>query len=103
MNDSVDIKTAQQKLQKALKSLEGSLTPLLSRIDSLEAQASEAGAFSEDRSRLASELDLAQANLSEAQTKFKAREQEFESLADETTKELDRVIKQVRAALGQDE
>lgn len=103
MNDSVDIKTAQQKLQKAIKNLEGSISPLLSRIDSLESQVNEAGAFSEDRSRLASELDLAKANLSEATTKFKTREQEFESLADETTKELDRVIKQVRAALGQDE
>jgi len=98
MNDSADMKMAADRLQNALRSLEGALDPLLDRVNVLEASAKEAATLSEDRASLASELDEAKAK-AEA---FEAREKEFNSLADETTAELDRVIRQVRQALGED-
>ena len=44
---------------------------------------------------MAADLDNAKAR----EKSFSAREAEFNALADETTKELDRVIRQVRGAL----
>jgi len=98
MNDSADMKVAADRLQNALRSLEGALDPLLERVSVLERSAKEAATLSEDRASLASELDEAKAK-TEA---FDAREKEFNVLADETTAELDRVIRQVRQALGED-
>lgn len=98
MNDSVDMKMAADRLQNALRSLEGALDPLLDRVTVLEASAKEAATLSEDRAELASQLDEAKAT-SEG---LEAREKEFNALADETTAELDRVIQQVRHALGKD-
>lgn len=98
MNDSADMKMAADRLQNALRSLEGALDPLLERVSFLEAEAKETATLSEDRAALASQLDEAKAK-SES---FDAREKEFNLLADETTAELDRVIRQVREALGED-
>ena len=98
MVDSADMKIAAEKLHDALQSLEGALDPLLERVSILEASAKEAATLSEDRAALASQLDESKAK-SEA---FEAREKEFNALADETTAELDRVIRQVREALGED-
>ncbi len=98
MNDSADMKMAADRLQNALRSLEGALDPLLERVSVLEAVAKETATLSEDRAALASQLDEAKAK-SES---FAAREKEFNLLADETTAELDRVIRQVREALGED-
>jgi len=98
MNDSADMKTAADRLQKALRSLEGALDPLLARVSDLETSVNEAKKLGEDRAALAGQLDEAKAK-TEA---FEAREKEFNALADETSAELDRVIRQVRHALGED-
>ena len=98
MNDSVDMKMAADRLQNALRSLEGALDPLLDRVNVLETSAKEAATLSEDRAALAAQLDDAKAT-SEG---LEAREKEFNLLADETTAELDKVIRQVREALGED-
>lgn len=97
MNDSADIKTAADKLQSALRSLEGSLSPLLDKVSRLETQAKEAETMGADRADLAAKLDESKA---QAQS-YAEREKEFSALADETTQELDRVIRQVRTALGE--
>jgi len=59
MNDSADMKMAADRLQNALRSLEGALDPLLERVGVLEASAKEAATLSEDRAALASQLDEA--------------------------------------------
>ena len=97
MNDSADMKLAADRLQNALRSLEGVLDPLLDRVSVLETSAKEAATLSEDRAALATQLDEAKAK----SENFEAREKEFNALADETTAELDRVIRQVREALGE--
>ena len=97
MNDSADIKTAADRLQSALRSLEGSLSPLLDKVSRLEAEAKEAETMNEDRAELAAKLDASKAK----EEGYAAREKEFNALADETTQELDRVIRQVRTALGE--
>ena len=91
------MKIAADRLQNALRSLEGALDPLLDRMTVLEASVKEAATLSEDRAELASQLDEAKAK-SEG---LEVREKEFNLLADETTAELDRVISQVRRALGE--
>jgi hypothetical protein len=97
MNDSADIKTAADRLQSALRSLEGSLGPLLDKVSRLETEAKEAQTMTEDRAVLAAKLDESTAK----EESYAAREKEFNVLADETTQELDRVIRQVRTALGE--
>lgn len=98
MNDSADMKRtsladAAKALQHALKSLETSLDPMLSRLERLETKAKEAEGFSEDRARLASELDAAL----EAR---QARESEFESLSKRTREELDLTIAALKDVLS---
>lgn len=97
MNDSADIKTAADKLQSALRALEGSLTPLLDRVNRLETANKEAETMGVDRAALAAKLDESTAK----EEGYAAREKEFNALAAETTQELDRVIRQVRTALGE--
>ena len=97
MNDSADIKTAADRLQSALRSLEGSLTPLLDKMSRLEMANKEAETMGADRADLAAKLDASTAK----EEIYAAREKEFNALADETTQELDRVIRQVRTALGE--
>lgn len=97
MNDSADIKTAADRLQSALRSLEGSLSPLLEKVSRLEIEAKEAETMNTDRAALAAKLDESTAK----ENQFAAREKEFNALADETRQELDRVIRQVRTALGE--
>ena len=96
MNDSADIKIAADRLQQALRQLEDSLDPLLAKVGRLEKVASEADDFGKDRANLARKLDEAAAR----EEAFKEKEAEFSALADETTGELDRVIRQVKMALG---
>lgn len=97
MNDSADIKMAVDRLQQALQKLERSIDPILEKVTHLEKVAAESQEFGKDRARLAQMLDVSAARAKE----FDVREAEFSKLADETTEELDRVIKQVRFALGQ--
>lgn len=95
MTDSADMNQAAKQLQTALSKLEGSLSPLLSKVSRLEKTAQDAQAFTEDRSRLASELDLAKSQ----NEQLMARDAEFNRLADATTQEIDRVIADVQRAL----
>jgi len=96
MSDSADMSNAAKRLQEALTTLEGSLSPLLAKVTHLEKTAGDSEAFSEDRARLASELDVAKSQ----NEHLTAREAEFNRLADETTQELDRVIADVERALN---
>lgn len=66
------------------------------RLQKLEKASGDNEAFSDDRARLARELDTAKAN----EATLLAREKEFTLLADETMQELDAVISQVRDTLG---
>lgn len=91
-------KEAAERLQRALKSLDHSLTPLVKRVGELEEGAADSKNFEMDRARLASELDAAKAR----ELEYKAREEDVAQLADETAKELDGVISQVLRALGED-
>jgi len=95
MSDGVDMNEAAKALQTALSKLEGSLSSLLSKVSRLEKAEQDGQAFSEDRARLASELDLAKSQNEQHQ----AREAEFSALAAQTTQELDRVIADVQRAL----
>lgn len=90
-------KEAADRLQQALASLEQSLNPLISRVNDLEQDAKDNSGFEEDRARLASDLDAAQAR----EESYKDREAEMSTLAHETTQELDMVISQVLHALGE--
>ena len=116
MTESADLKIAADRLQRALQSLEESLEPIVHKVRSLEQSLAEAGDFDTDRATLASQLDEAVAREQEndARTKeleardqerqaqakeFEAREKEFSDLAQETTQELDRVIRQVKHVL----
>ncbi len=96
MNDSADIKFAADRLQEALKKLEGALDPLLEKVGRLEKTAIEAEDFGKDRASLARRLDESAVREKE----FEEKEAEFSALAEETTSELDRVIRQVKQALG---
>lgn len=96
MNDSADIKIAIDRLQGALQKLEASIDPLLQKVSDLEKIAVESEGFSADRAQLAQQLDASAAR----EKAFEAREIEFSTLAKDTTQELDRVIGQVRRALG---
>ena len=99
MNDSADMKSAAQSLQLALTKLEGALDPLMRNVHQLKAEATESEGFSQDRARLASELDNAKAEAEDLQKKMVAREKEFASLAEESTQELNSVIKTVQIAM----
>lgn len=113
-------RTAADKLQRALKSLEEALDPLVERVTALEGEAatheaallasenalvaregeiSDTRNFEEDRARLAADLDAAKAR----EEQYIAREQDVASLANETSAELESVISQVLLALGEDE
>jgi len=96
MNDSADIKTAAARLQTALRSLEDSLDPIITRVSKLEKIAKEAETFGEDRAQLATLLDESTAK----EAVFAKREAEFKALADSSTQELDDIISQVQRALA---
>ena len=119
MNDSADIKLAADRLGDAIGSLETTLGPMLSRITKLEKMASESQNFEADRAELARQLDQSESRavdfearesefqerekaFAEKESAFEARETEIAELAAETRRELDHVISQVRAALGQE-
>ena len=93
MNDSADIKKASQRLNLAVSNLIKTITPLIDRIDRLEAAVKEGKQFNEDRSRLARELDESQASLAV----ISAREANLSQLASETRAELDQAINEIAA------
>lgn len=95
MNDSADIKTAAARLQSALRSLEESLGSITTRVNNLEKVAKEAENFQQDRAQLATLLDESTAK----EAVFTERETEFNALADQSAKELDLIISQVKQAL----
>ena len=109
-NSGAAVKEAANRLQRAIKTLETSLNPIVSKVSELERQAEAAKSFEGDRSRLASELDEAKVREEESKARdeqakareneFIEREKEFSDLAHETTAELDAVISQVLHALG---
>jgi len=79
--------------------LESAVLPLGKKVSQLEKVSTEAEVFSRDRAKLASELDIAKAEHEAMEANMNKREKEFESLADETTQELDRVIRHVQSTL----
>lgn len=98
MNDSADMKQATLKeaalaLQTALAALETSLDPMMRKLAQLETKAREAEGFSEDRVRLAAELD-------DALDARRLREAEFDALSKQTRAELDMTIAALQQALG---
>jgi|GEM_PF-1553608 len=101
---TLSVAQAANRLQDALKSLEGALTPMASRLKALEAGSEEASTLQEDRARLARELDDAKAlnaQYASKEAQWEQTEKEFSELAGETMAELDAVIRQVQHALGQ--
>jgi len=97
MDKPSDIRDAANRLQSALQSLEGALDPLIQKVNKLEKSAKEAGNFEADRASLAAELDEAKAR----EKVYKERQGMMSMLADETTKEIDRAIKEVQSVLTQ--
>ncbi|GHA85977.1 hypothetical protein GCM10009069_06480 [Algimonas arctica] len=98
MNDSADMKQPTLKdaalaLQTAVAALEKSLDPMLGKLAQLETKAREAEGFSEDRVRMAAELD-------EALEARRRREAEFDTLSKQTRAELDMTIAALQQALG---
>lgn len=78
--------------------------PMSARLKMLEAGAENSQILDEDRARLAAELDEAKASAQENAAReqdYKAREAEFSQLAEETLREMDLVISQVKQTLGQ--
>jgi len=99
MNDSADMKAAAESLNAALQKLEQAISPVLSNYQDLKAQSRESESFAEDRARLAAELDSAKAEQEKIMSNMTAREKELDILANETTQELDRVIRHVQVAM----
>ena len=106
----ISVKDAASRLQRAVASLSASLTPISNRLKELEADTVGQTRLEEDRQKLSSELDTALAEAkaakqaqSEAENhaaELKSREAEFTELAEETMKEMDMVISQVKTALN---
>ncbi|WP_189495359.1 DUF4164 family protein [Algimonas arctica] len=87
------LKDAALALQTAVAALEKSLDPMLGKLAQLETKAREAEGFSEDRVRMAAELD-------EALEARRRREAEFDTLSKQTRAELDMTIAALQQALG---
>lgn len=96
MTEVTTVKDAADRLQRALKSLEASLAPMVARVGVLEQRNADAKNSDTDRARLAGELDELKAD----HDSLKSREAEFSKLAGETTQELDAVISEVMRVLG---
>lgn len=99
MNDSADIHSAKAALEQSVDSLEAGVTELLSRMQTLEAGASDSDAFRADRVKLAGQLDEMAAQAETATEQLKSREAEFTKLTQDSEAELDRVMTMVRGAL----
>jgi low affinity Fe/Cu permease len=98
MNDSADMKQARladaaNALQSALGALEKALDPMLVRLESLETKARESEGLSEDRAKLAAQLD-------EALEARRQREAEFEALSKQTRNELDQTIQALKEVMA---
>lgn len=98
MNDSADmtqtdLADATKALNTALGKLEASLDPVVSQFEKLTSQAKEAELLSEDRVKLAAQLD-------EALEARRVREAEFEALSRQTREELDATIAALQHALA---
>jgi uncharacterized coiled-coil DUF342 family protein len=109
MSDNADISLAADRLTSAVSLLESRLSDVVSRLNRLEQEKAsaddyrdEAESFKTDRVKLAQKLDESTAEIAELkkrEEKFRAKEAEFNALARETAKELERVIGQVRHAM----
>ena len=97
---SVSMKGAADRLAAALGHLEGALDPILARLSRAETRLTEAEGFSEDRARMASELDEAKADADAMRARLSAREEEFAALSNETRQELDATIATLRDVLS---
>ena len=97
MDNSIDMRGAADRLQSALKSLETALDPLIQKVNQLENSVKESGNFEADRAGLAAQLDEAKAR----EKTYIERQSMMSMLADETTKEIDRAIKEVQSVLAQ--
>lgn len=86
-----DIDRETDRLDAALKRLEGAVDALLARAGDPDVVAAEIAALVSDRERLAEELDSSL-----------ARETELQALADEASTALGAAIEEVRAALGKE-
>lgn len=100
MNDSADMKRAgladaADSLQRALGALEKALDPMIARLDALETKARESEGLSEDRAKLAAQLD-------EALEARRQREAEFQALSEQTRTELDQTIRALRDVMSED-
>ena len=95
-NSASVVKDAANRLHRALKTLETSLTPFVDKVSDLEKKVEDASSFEGDRARLAAQLDEAAAR----EVEYKDHAKEFSDLANETSAELDAVISQVLHALG---
>jgi len=103
-SSNISVAQAANRLQDALKSLEGALSPMAARLKKLEAGTQDSEVLEQDRARLARDLDEAKAANSEHEAmkaQWAEQEKEFSDLAGETMEELDAVIRQVQHALGQ--
>lgn len=103
-SQNLSVAGAANRLQDALKSLEGVLIPMADRLKKLEVGSQDSEVLEADRARLARELDAAQAANASHKTQaeeWAQKEKEFAQLANETMGELDAVITQVQQALGQ--
>lgn len=87
-----EIDPAIEKLDAALRRLEGAVDGLMARAGEPETIKAELAALQSDRERLAAELDDSL-----------GREQELQVLADEASAALGSAIEEVRAALDTDE
>lgn len=99
MNDSADIKAAADSLQSALSKLESAIDPFLRRLSQLQVESTESESFSQDRARLASQLDDIKSEKMDLEQKMSSREKEFAAVAAESTQEINSVIKTVQIAL----
>ena len=97
MNDSADITKASERLNNALSNLVNSLNPILDRVSRLETAVNEGQQFTEDRARLAQELDETKASLASTE----AREGSINALAQETRRALDETIRDVQQLIAE--
>jgi predicted nucleic acid-binding Zn-ribbon protein len=98
---SLSLEAATDRLKTALSHLDARLSPILTRLQTAETQLSEASGFDEDRARLARNLDEVTARAEAAESRLRAREDEFAALSRDTRHELDQTIATLRDTLDE--
>ncbi|MEM7727960.1 MAG: DUF4164 family protein [Pseudomonadota bacterium] len=88
-----DVAAAARALSAALDGLDAALGPVLAKTARLETRMREADAMTEDRGRLAAQLD-------EALEARRLREAEFEDLSRQTREEIDLTIQALKQAMS---